>query len=75
MRFLSILFVLSSLHYRKCILGLYSQWIYILVLGGRRTCMTNLTNVMQYNLVLNHKLQKSVLLRTGDCREKLFLRE
>lgn len=74
-RFLSILFVLSSLHYRKCIFRLCSQWIYILVLGGRLTCMTNLTNnVMQCNLVLNHKLQKSALLRTGDYKGKLFLR-
>lgn len=68
-RFLIILFVLSSLHYGKDTLGLCPQWIHILVVVGRLTFMTNLTNnVIQYNLVLNCKVQKSALLRTGDCK-------
>lgn len=67
-RFLIILFVLSSLHYGKDTLGLCPQWICILVVG-RLTFMTNLTNnVIQYNPVLNCKVQKTALLRTGDCK-------
>lgn len=47
----SILFVLSSLHYRKCTPALCPQWIYISDVEGRLTCMTNLTNnVVQSNL-------------------------
>lgn len=41
--FLSILFVLSSLYYRKCTFALCPQWVYILDVEGRLTGMTNLT--------------------------------
>lgn len=50
--------MLSSLHYRRCTVSQYLQWIYILVVAGRLTCMVNSNNVLQYNLVLNCKMQK-----------------
>ena len=62
--FLSIFFVLSSLHYGKCTVGQCPQWIYIWVVARRLICMTNLNIVLQYNLVLNCKMQKSGII--GD---------
>lgn len=75
--FLNILFVLSSLHSRGCTLGLNPQWIYILVVEGRLTCVTTLTNnVMQYNLMLNCKMRKSDIVEDWGLGTvgKLFLR-
>lgn len=61
---LSIFFTLSSLHYGKCTVGQWPQWIYILVVARRLICMTNLNIVLRYNLVLNCKMQKSGII--GD---------
>lgn len=53
-----------SLNSGRGTIGQYPQWVCILAVAGRLTCTMSLNSVLQYNLALNCKMQKSGI--TGD---------